>query len=176
MWINTHTALYPLYLWGTVLMLLFPKWLHDRNERGLMKKMTEGMAYMATSQSSVEKHVLKLRFHLFNTPRVVLKDYTKSYLWTEIWTPIAAICTWVLWDFVFYDEFTPFGVRWALWWLDTYYFYIWHVNPALFYFPPTASCTHHAASWVGVIGPGHTSKTEFTCIIPANLLYQTVRF
>ena len=91
-----------------------------------MKKMTENMEFMATSNSSVEKNVLKLRFFLFNTERVVLRDYAKSYLWTEIMTAMASFGAWRFWDFVFYDQFTPFGIRWFLWWIDTYVKYIWH--------------------------------------------------
>ena len=132
------------------------------------------MEFMATSNSSVEKNVLKLRFFLFNTERVVLKDYAKSYFWTEIMTTIASISAWRFWDFVFYDQFTPFGVRWCLWWIDTYAKHIWHVSPVLFYFPTSASCTYHKAWHGGVVGPGHTVTSQYLCIIPANLLYQTV--
>ena len=134
--------------------------------------VTRNMEFAPVASADMHDHVLKLRFYIFHTPLETLSGYFKTYLATELLTLAAVSSQCLLWDFIFDWQFRHLGVRYFQYFMDTYYWGILHRSPMLFYFPPRAACTRNLPSVRSFL----TDDLQFSCIMPQNFIYQTVRF
>ena len=130
------------------------------------------MEFAPIAPDDMSDHVLCLRYYIFHTHRETLRGYFKTYLLTEFLTFATLASQWLMWDFIFDWQFRLLGVRYANYFLDTYYWGTQHRNPMFFYFPPRGACRMDPPS----LAHYQYDVNQLVCTMPQNYFYQTVRY
>ena len=130
------------------------------------------MDFAPISTDDMSDHVLRLRFYIFHTNVETLRGYFKTYLFTEFLTLATLASQCLMWDFVFDWQFRLLGVRYANYFIDTYYWGTNHRSPMFFYFPPRAACQLDVPAMPYLA----YDVNQLSCTMPQNFIYQTVGY
>jgi hypothetical protein len=111
----------PLVFGLSGIFFYLPRMLWKKKERGFMAKCTKGMEFAPVSAQQLEKHVLHLRFMLYNSSCETIQSYLTWFLVSEVLTLINIGIQWTLFNVLLHGHFNRYGLEFLQY---TYHHYV----------------------------------------------------